>query len=244
MLASKTLGCISSKRTLMTNSYRTKQQNHWFRARDDDPFVRRAYALHYRTRAAFKLQEINNQHNFIESSSTIVEIGAAPGGWSQLIVNTKASKNQQYKLIAIDRMPMHNISGVEFVVGDFMEKRVQEQVASKLNGRRVDLILSDVCPNISGAEDVDRMQLLMVSKGMLKFIKAFLNKNGTFLLKTFSEMGGAVQRMFSERFKKIRAHKPQASKKQSSEMFLLCGGGVVDGNRTHDSRNHTPELYH
>lgn len=216
----------------------------WLVRQNHDPFRRKASVLHFRSRAIFKLQELNALMHFIEKSDVIIDIGSSPGGWSQYITARKALCGQEYKLIALDKRPMQNINRAEFILGGFELREVQKQVASKLNNRRADLILSDVCPNISGNREFDRFHSLDISKNLLKFSEAFLKRNGKLLLKTFSGISGKVCRMFSERFREVQIYKPHASRHQSSEVFVFCNSRVVDGNRTHGIRSHNSELYH
>ena len=221
-----------------------RKDRSWLTNRNADPFKKKASALNYRSRSVFKLQELNSLAHFIEKSNVIVDVGSAPGGWSQYVTDCKRLCEQQYKLITLDVRPMQSIVRAEFVHGNFELEAVQQQVASKLSGRRADLILSDACPDISGVGESDRFNLLTTAKSLLKFSEAFLKKEGTVLLKTFSEISEMVRKMYSCRFIKVRTYKPCASRFQSSEVFMLCSGRVVDGNRTHGSRSHNPELYH
>lgn len=189
----------------------------WMREHLNDPYVKQAKAQGYRSRAAFKLEEINLRDHLIRPGTLLVDLGATPGGWSQLAVRQGA------QVIALDMLEMDSIAGVTFIQGDFTEDATLAKLAQLLNNRPVDLVISDMAPNMSGVASVDQARSMYLCELALAFAETHLKPNGQFLVKVFQGEG------FQEYFQLLRAtfeqvlnRKPKASRDRSSEVYLLC----------------------
>lgn len=191
----------------------------------NDEFVRRARQEGYRARAAYKLIEIDDRDKLIRPGMTIVDLGAAPGSWSQV-----ASRRLQGRghVIALDLLEMAPVNGVTFIQGDFREQAVLEQLEQALNGQSVDLVIADMAPNISGISDVDQARAMYLTELALDFSFKWLKPGGRFLVKVFNGSGfeEIVQNM-RQGFDKVAVRKPKASRDRSSEVYLLGTGRRV-----------------
>ena len=181
-----------------------------------DPYVQRAQKEGYRSRSAYKLLEIDARDHLLKRGMAVVDLGAAPGGWSQVA----AAKG--CKVVALDLLPMQPISGVGFIQGDFREDGVLEQMEKRLDGGRVGLVLSDMSPNISGISVSDQARAMHLAELALDFSLRHLKPEGAFLIKLFQGAG------FEDYVKQVRRHfasaatrKPKASRDRSSEVYLL-----------------------
>ena len=188
----------------------------------EDEYVKMAQAQGYRSRAVFKLKEIQEKDQLIKPGMNIVDLGAAPGGWSQLARQLMGKKN---KLIALDILPMDALEGVDFIQGDFREEAVLEQLYSTLEGAPVNLVMSDMAPNMSGNRGVDQPRAIYLGELALDAAKSVLSKDGSFLVKLFHGEGfeafqGEVQRCFT----KVVIRKPKASRPRSNEVYILAKG--------------------
>lgn len=184
-----------------------------------DLFVKQAQKDGYRSRAAYKLIEINDKYNLFKEDMTIVDLGSAPGSWSQVAVKKIGSKGQ---VIALDLLEMHPIKKVEFIQGDFRENKVLIELENKLNNLEVDLVISDMAPNISGIKVVDQSAAIYLNELALDFSCNWLKPNGHLLVKSFI---GADFDSFVDSvkpfFKKVIRIKPNSSRDRSSEIFVL-----------------------
>jgi len=188
----------------------------------EDEYVKMAQTQGYRSRAVFKLKEIQEKDQLIKPGMNIVDLGAAPGGWSQLARQLMGKKN---KLIALDILPMDALEGVDFIQGDFREEAVLEQLHAVLDGAPVNLVMSDMAPNMSGNRGVDQPRAIYLGELALEAAKSVLSKDGSFLVKLFHGEGfeafqGEVQRCFT----KIAIRKPKASRPRSNEVYILAKG--------------------
>ncbi len=194
-----------------------------------DPFVRQAQAKGYRSRAAFKLLGIHERDRLIRPGMVVVDLGSAPGSWSQvarelLTVKGAEGKGRQVKgrIIALDLLPMEPIADVEFIEGDFREEAVAQQLSDRLLGEQVDIVLSDMAPNLSGVESADAARVMHVCELALEFSARHLKPEGALLVKTFQGSGySQLVELFKQQFSSVAARKPPASRAQSSETFLL-----------------------
>lgn len=194
----------------------TKTSKQWMQEHVSDPYVQLAQKEGYRSRAAYKLLEIDARDHLLKRGMAVVDLGAAPGGWSQVA----AAKG--CKVIALDLLPMQPISGIELIQGDFREDGVLEQMEKRLDGARVGLVLSDMSPNISGISVSDQARAMYLAELTLDFSLRHLKPEGTFLIKLFQGVG------FEDYVKQVRRHftravtrKPKASRDRSSEVYLL-----------------------
>lgn len=195
---------------------RSKTSKQWMQEHVSDPYVQRAQKEGYRSRAAYKLLEIDARDHLLKPGTVVADLGAAPGGWSQVA----AAKG--CKVIALDLLPMHPLSGVEFIQGDFREKNVLEQMEERLGGRRVELLLSDMSPNISGISVSDQARAMALAELALDFSLQHLKPEGAFLIKLFQGAGfeGYVK-LVRDHFARAVTRKPKASRDRSSEVYLL-----------------------
>ena len=187
-----------------------------------DPYVRKAKALGYRSRAAFKLAEIDRTDRLFARGQRVIDLGAAPGGWSQVAAEKVGPGG---RVIAVDVLEMAPLPGVEIIRGDFTEEAVLRQVERALGGDRVDLVLSDLSPNLSGVAAADQARSLELCELALEFALAHLKPGGSLLVKAFQGAGfPAFLQRLRRRFERVVSRKPDASRSRSSEMYLLARG--------------------
>ena len=185
----------------------------------NDHYVQEAKRLGYRARAAFKLIEIDARDRLLRSGQIVVDLGAAPGSWSQ-VVATKLRGNGT--VIAVDLLAMDGIAGVDFIQGDFSEDEALAALEAALRGRKVDLVLSDMAPNMSGVGSVDQARGMLLAELALEFAGEWLKPHGTLLVKVFQGEGfDAFRRQMVDAFATVGVRKPKASRDRSSEVYLL-----------------------
>jgi len=188
----------------------------------DDEYVKLAQAQGYRSRAVFKLKEIQEKDKFIKPGMNVIDLGAAPGGWSQFARPILGKKS---KLIALDILPMEPIEGVVFIQGDFREAAVLDALITTLESAPVDIVLSDMAPNMSGSKGIDQPNAMYLAELALDTAKTVLAKGGDFLVKVFQGEGfEAFYRDVQYHFEKIVIRKPKASRPRSNEVYLLGKG--------------------
>jgi 23S rRNA (uridine2552-2'-O)-methyltransferase len=191
----------------------------WIHEHINDEFVKRAQKEGYRARAAYKLTEIDDKDKLIKPGMIIVDLGASPGSWSQVVVQRLKG---QGRVIALDLLEMQPINGVEFIQGDFREQAVLKLLEEKLNNKRVDLVIADMAPNISGIADVDQAGAAYLTELALDFSQTWLKPNGNFLVKVFIGAGfDEIVKNMRQMFDKVVTRKPKASRGRSSEVYLL-----------------------
>jgi len=206
--------------TRITNKKLSKSSRDWMREHLDDPFVKRAQKDGYRARAAYKLLEINDKYKLIKSGSTVVDLGAAPGSWSQIAGRLVGSNGL---VIASDILPMDALPDVTFLQGDFREQEVFDQLLTILDGRQVDLVICDMAPNTSGNPAVDQPRMMYLCELALDFAVRVLSPKGQFLVKTFQGEGyDEYRKSILTQFTVIKSIKPEASRARSREMYLLA----------------------
>ena len=192
-----------------------------------DQFVKRAARDGMRSRAAYKLQEINERDKLIRRGMCVVDLGAAPGGWSQLVAPLVGAGG---KVLALDILEMDPIPNVEFIQGDFREAAVLEQLEQALQGRGVDLVLSDMAPNISGVRSTDQARWMHLSELAVEFAQVHLNPGGSLFIKCFQGAGvDELRRELGQLFDSLVVRKPEASRDRSREFFLLARGLKTSG---------------
>ena len=201
---------------------RTKSSHRWMQEHFDDEYVKMAQKLGYRSRAVFKLKEIQKKDHILKPGMRIVDLGAAPGGWSQY---ARLVLGSQCQIIALDILDIEPIDGVDFIQGDFREQAVFDQLMAALAGTRVDLVLSDMAPNMSGSKEVDQPRSLYLSELALDMARAVLAKDGAFLVKLFQGEGfESYCKQVQLAFAKVLIRKPKASRPRSNEVYLLARG--------------------
>ncbi len=201
---------------------RSKSSHRWLKEHFDDPWVAKAQAAGYRSRASYKLLEIDRKDRLLRPGMRVLDLGAAPGGWSQVVAQKVGMSGV---VVASDILPMEPVAGVTFVQGDFREDAVFEQLGALLPAGSVDLVLSDMAPNISGNKAVDQPQAMYLAELALDLALRLLKPDGCFLVKVFQGEGvDAYRRDFRDAFVKVNTRKPQASRQRSREVYLLGAG--------------------
>jgi 23S rRNA (uridine2552-2'-O)-methyltransferase len=196
-----------------------KTSKAWMREHVTDPYVKRANAEGFRSRAAYKLQQLDEKDKLLKSGMTVVDLGAAPGGWSQVAAKRVGASG---RVIALDLLEMGPVHGVTVIQGDFQEQAVLEAVEQALQGENVDLVMSDMAPNISGIAAADQARAIGLAELALEFAVKHLKPQGNFLVKTFHGAGydGLVNTL-RRSFQQVVTRKPDASRSRSSEVYLL-----------------------
>ena len=192
----------------------------WLWEHEADTYVQEARRLGYRSRAVFKLQEIQEKDRILKPGQIVVDLGAAPGGWSQW---GRPLLGPGGRMIALDILPMDPIPGVEFILGDFREEPALRQLEELIGGRAVDLVLSDMAPTISGVTVSDQASSVYLGELAFEFAKAHLKARGTFVVKAFQGEGfESYVKSLREAFESVTIRKPKASRPRSSEVYLLA----------------------
>ena len=198
---------------------KSKSSRRWLNEHFDDPYVRQAQREGFRGRAAYKLQELDDRHGLLRKGQRVVDLGAAPGGWSQI---AKDLAGDEGMVFALDILPMDPIAGVHIIEGDFREQGPFDKLLAMLDGRSVDLVISDMAPNISGVAAVDQPRSMYLCELALEFARQTLRPGGDFLVKVFQGEGfDEFFRQMRESFGKVVTRKPQASRSKSREVYLL-----------------------
>jgi 23S rRNA (uridine2552-2'-O)-methyltransferase len=200
---------------------RSKSSQSWLKEHFDDPFVKKAQQKGYRSRATFKLEEIDLKDKLMRKGMSVVDLGAAPGGWSDYALHRVGESG---KVIALDILPMTPLTGVTFIEGDFREESVLAQLNLVLDGQQIDLVLSDMAPNITGVDSIDQPSSIYLTELALDFAINNLSKQGDFLVKVFQGEGfDAYLKVMRETFTKVITRKPEASRARS-RVYLLGRG--------------------
>jgi 23S rRNA (uridine2552-2'-O)-methyltransferase len=199
---------------------RSKSSARWLREHFTDEYVKRAQQDGYRCRAVYKLLEIQEKDHLLRPGLTVVDLGASPGGWSQLATRLVGGTG---RVLALDILPMEPLAGVEFIEGDFRESAVLDHLLTVLAGRVVDVVLSDMAPNTSGVKAVDQSSVMYLAELALDFACRRLRPGGSFLVKTFQGEGfDDFLRAVRTAFTTVAPRKPRASRARSAEQYLLA----------------------
>lgn len=201
---------------------RSKSSQRWLQEHVSDPFVKKAKKEGARSRAIYKLEELVDRDRLLKPGMTVVDLGSAPGSWSQLVQARLAGNG---RIIAIDILPMAPMAGVEFLQGDFRDDEVLAQLETMVGDKPVDLVLSDMAPNKSGMDAVDMPRALYLSELAMDFADRHLRTGGAFLIKLFQGVGfDDYVRELRKRYDKVVIRKPEASRKRSPEVYALAQG--------------------
>ena len=201
---------------------RSKSSKRWLSEHFDDEYVRRAQQEGYRSRAVYKLIEIQRKDRILKPGMTVIDLGAAPGGWSEYAVKKLGSKG---RMIALDILPMEPVDGVEFIQGYFREDAVFDQLMAMIGDARADLVISDMAPNISGMGAVDIPRAYYLAELALDLARKVLAPGGGFLVKLFQGEGfDAYQAELKHSFDRVVMRKPKASRARSREVYALATG--------------------
>lgn len=201
---------------------RSKSSNRWLDEHVNDPFVKQAQVDGYRSRASYKLLGINDKDKLIKPGMLVLDLGSAPGGWSQVASKLVAPKG---KVIASDILPMDAMADVEFIQGDFTEQSVFDQIMAAVNGDPVDVVISDMAPNISGVSAADQAASMYLVELALDMACQVLKPNGSFVAKVFHGEGyDAYIKSLRDHFSSVVIRKPDASRSRSREVFVVGKG--------------------
>ena len=203
-------------------SARPKNSRDWVQRHLSDPYVKRAQAEGFRSRSVYKLTEIDAKEKLVKAGMTVVDLGSAPGGWSQWVVKEVGAKG---KLVAIDLLEMEPIKDVHFIKADFSESQGLNAVIAAIGGEtaKVDLVISDMSPNLTGVVITDQARLFTLGELAMEFAVKFLKPNGVFLVKVFQGVGfEPYVKTLRENFKSVAAKKPVASRGESRETYLMA----------------------
>ncbi|MGY0611234.1 MULTISPECIES: 23S rRNA (uridine(2552)-2'-O)-methyltransferase RlmE [unclassified Luteimonas] len=204
---------------------RSRSSQRWLQEHFADPFVKKAQAEGMRSRAAYKLEELVDRDRLLRPGMTVVDLGAAPGGWSQWV---RQALGDSGRVVALDILEMPPLAGVEFIHGDFREDAVLSQLESVLDGASVDLVLSDMAPNKSGVNAVDQPRAMYLAELAMDFADRHLRPDGTFLIKLFHGVGfDDYVRELRRRYAKVVIRKPAASRQRSPEVYALAQGKLA-----------------
>ena len=204
---------------------RSKSSQRWLKEHFSDPFVKKAQAEGLRSRAAYKLEELVERDRLLRPGMVVVDLGAAPGGWSQWV---RQALGEGGRVIALDILEMPGLAGVEFLHGDFREDDVLSRLEATLYGQQVDLVLSDMAPNKSGVDAVDQPRAMHLAELAMDFADRHLRPGGAFLIKLFqgAEFDEYVREL-RRRYAKVAIRKPAASRKRSPEVYALAQGKLA-----------------
>ncbi|MBL8337674.1 MAG: RlmE family RNA methyltransferase [Rhodoferax sp.] len=227
---------------MKTRTKSKKVNKAWLHDHINDPYVRQAQKDGYRARAAYKLQEIDETLRLIRPGDLIVDLGSAPGAWSQYVRNRLSPKTAtgggaavgalNGTIIALDILPMEPIEGVQFLQGDFREPDVLQRLSAAMDGRQADVVISDMAPNLSGIESADAARIAHLIELALEFSQAHMKPQGTLVVKLFHGSGySQLVKQFKESFQVVKPIKPRASRDKSAETFLV-GIGLKPASRT------------
>jgi 23S rRNA (uridine2552-2'-O)-methyltransferase len=199
---------------------RSKSSTRWLKEHFSDPYVKRAQAEGWRSRAVFKLEELLQRDQILKPGMVVVDLGAAPGGWSQMVREKLGDKG---RVIALDILPMQGIAGVDFIEGDFREEAVLEQLKALLGDAPVDLVLSDMAPNISGVTVADQARAMYLAELARDFAEVHLKRGGAFLIKLFQGRDyDAYLKSLRQGYERVSIRKPKASRARSPEVYALA----------------------
>ena len=199
---------------------RTKSSGAWLNEHVHDTYVKLAQKQGYRARAAFKLLEINEKDKLITADTVLADLGSAPGSWSQVAMESIGPRG---RVFAMDILPMEPVKGVEFIQGDFREEEVLQQLVDLLNGQKLDLVISDIAPNMSGNTVTDQARSFYLCELAYDFAINHLKPGGHFLIKVFQGAGyQEYVKLLRESFAEVLVRKPKASRDRSNEIYLLA----------------------
>jgi 23S rRNA (uridine2552-2'-O)-methyltransferase len=209
---------------------RSKSSQRWLREHFNDPYVKKAQAEGLRSRAAYKLEELIERDKLLKPGMVVVDLGAAPGGWSQLVRKMLQDRNglDAGRVVALDILDMPPLAGVDFIHGDFREQEALSRLEAVLAGAQVDLVLSDMAPNMSGVDAVDQPRGMYLAELARDFADNHLRVGGTFLTKLFHGTGfDDYIRDLRKRYTQVKVRKPDASRTRSPEVYALATGKLA-----------------
>ena len=204
----------------MSKNRQKRKSKNWNDRQNRDQFVKRARAEGYRGRAVYKLSEINEKYRLIRPQSVIVDLGCAPGSWCQYVSKTIPGSKQ---ILGVDLLPMDPVENVRFIQGDFTSQEILAEIQEYLKDRNLDLVLSDMAPNITGIREIDQARAEQIQQSVIAFCDQNLKSGGHLLTKVFEgEAASYMKKQMAKRFKHVQPIKPLASRSESKELFLLA----------------------
>lgn len=199
---------------------RTNSSARWLDEHRNDYYVKQARKVGYRSRAAFKLLEIDERDRLLKPGMVVIDLGAAPGGWSSV---AKQKVGERGKVFALDILPMEALPGVEFLQGDFNEESTVNELLKRVDNHQVDLVMSDMAPNITGIAIVDQLKIFQLSEQAFELAKQVLKPGGNFLVKVFHGQGfDAFLKAIKTSFSTVHIRKPKSSRDRSSEVYIVA----------------------
>jgi len=209
----------------MSSDKKHRFGRNWMNEHVNDSYVKKAKKAGYRARSAFKLEEIDKKDKLLKPGQNVVDLGAAPGGWCQYARKKLGKKSH---LIAVDLLPIEAITGVEIIQGDFTDQQVRQQINDMLDNKTIDLVLSDMAPNISGMEAVDQPRAMYLAELAVDFADRVLRPGGDLLVKLFQGEGfDVLLKDLKQRYEKVIVRKPKASRPRSREVYALARGRKI-----------------
>lgn len=206
----------------MSKKNRSHSSQRWLRRQQTDYYVQESQKRGLRSRAGIKLEELQMKDRMFKAGMTVVDLGAAPGGWSQMI---RPWLGAQGRLIALDILPMEPLAGVEFIEGDFSQDEVLHQLEAQIGEQPIDAVASDIAPNFTGIRGVDQARSMMFAELALDFALKHLNLGGVFLVKCFQGEGyDAFVKALKKDFEKVVCRKPESSRSESREVYIVAKG--------------------
>lgn len=206
---------------------RSKSSSRWLQEHRDDIYVQKAQKDGYRSRAVYKLMELDEKDHLIKLGQNIIDLGAAPGGWTEYIsAKLKISeKGYSGKIIAVDILPMDAVTDTTIIEGDFTEQSVLDEILTAIDNEKMDVVLSDMAPNLSGLDSVDQPKSMYLAELALDLCQQVLTKKGMFAIKLFHGAGiDEYTKLLRETFVKVNFRKPSASRARSREVYAVCKG--------------------
>lgn len=213
----------------MHKKSKSKSSRRWLKEHFSDTYVKQAQQAGYRSRAVYKLLELQDRDKLFKPGMTVIDLGAAPGGWAQVLVKLVGAKG---RVIALDILPMDPIAGVEFIQGDFQEEAVVAELMQYFTEKKADWVVSDMAPNMSGVDSVDQPRSIALAELALDLALHVLSNNGGFLVKVFQGEGfEAFLAEIKRHFKKVVIRKPKASRDRSREVYVLARNFLAEGQK-------------
>ncbi len=201
---------------------RSGSSSRWLADHEDDEYVRKARRQGYRSRASYKLLEMDDRYRLLKKGICVVDLGAAPGGWSQVAA---ARVGENGKVIAVDRIDMPGIAGVRFIHGDFESEQTLQTLLQEMGDGGADLVISDMAPNLIGVSAIDQPRSALLAELALELADRILRRNGNLVVKCFEGEGiGTIRASFRERFERVNNCKPKASRQKSREVYVIGQG--------------------
>ncbi len=211
------------------NNKHSESSKKWLQRQMKDPFTKQAKIDGYRSRAAYKLIEIDEKHKIFSKKSIVIDVGSSPGGWSEAAIKICRKKNLDLKIIAIDLLEMRPIEGVSFILGNFEDSNIQNQISELLNNEKANLIINDMAPNSSGQQNLDHLRIMNLCEGVFEYAKNVLASDGIFVSKVLK---GSDEQAFvmelRKYFKSVKYFKPKSSRKESNEIYIIGIGFKSD----------------